>query len=134
MAGYAFVNPPYGLYSPPSASRKPQAQCSGANWRVFRSLLSLSRYLKRPFAMLFGMLFAMLGVEHVLVAIPDHLVAAFVVGEFRRFRRTKDLERGRVTMRRTILFAMLPAILVAACAQDRGAVYPVPLNRARQIL
>jgi hypothetical protein len=37
-------------------------------------------------------------------------------------------------MRRTILFALLPAILVAACSQDRGAVYPVKLDRARQIL
>ena len=37
-------------------------------------------------------------------------------------------------MRRTILFALLPAILVAACSQDRGAVYPVTLDRARQIL
>jgi hypothetical protein len=37
-------------------------------------------------------------------------------------------------MRRTILFALLPAILVAGCSQDRGAVYPVSLDRARQIL
>jgi hypothetical protein len=37
-------------------------------------------------------------------------------------------------MRRTILFALLPAILVAACSQDRGAVYPVSLDRAQQIL
>lgn len=37
-------------------------------------------------------------------------------------------------MRRTILFALLPAILVAACSQDGRAVYPVPLDRARQIL
>jgi hypothetical protein len=37
-------------------------------------------------------------------------------------------------MRRTILFALLPAILVAACSRDSGAVYPVPLDRARQIL
>jgi len=37
-------------------------------------------------------------------------------------------------MRRTILLALLPAILVAACSQDRGAVYPVTLDRARQIL
>jgi hypothetical protein len=37
-------------------------------------------------------------------------------------------------MRRTILFALLPAILVAACSQDRGAVFPVSLDRARQIL
>ena len=37
-------------------------------------------------------------------------------------------------MTRTILFALLPAILVAACSQDRRAVYPVPPDRARQIL
>jgi hypothetical protein len=37
-------------------------------------------------------------------------------------------------MRRTMLFALLPAMLVAACAEDRGAVYPVSLDRARQIL
>jgi hypothetical protein len=37
-------------------------------------------------------------------------------------------------MRRTILLALLPAILVAACSQERGAVYSVPLDRARQIL
>jgi hypothetical protein len=42
-----------------------------ANRRVFRSLLILSRYLKASVAML--------GVEHVLVAIPDHLVTAFIV-------------------------------------------------------
>ncbi|MCC6778182.1 MAG: hypothetical protein IT537_16350 [Hyphomicrobiales bacterium] len=37
-------------------------------------------------------------------------------------------------MRRTILFVLLPTILVAACSQEPGAVYPVPLDRARQIL
>ena len=37
-------------------------------------------------------------------------------------------------MRRTILFALLPAILVAACSQERGTVYPVSLDRARQVL
>ena len=37
-------------------------------------------------------------------------------------------------IRRTILVALLPAILVAACSQDRGTVYSVPLDRARQIL
>ena len=37
-------------------------------------------------------------------------------------------------MRRTILFTLLAAILVAACSQDRGTVYSVPLDRARQIL
>ena len=37
-------------------------------------------------------------------------------------------------MRRTMLFALLPAILVAACSEDRGAVYSVPLDRARQVL
>ncbi len=37
-------------------------------------------------------------------------------------------------MRLTILFALLPAILVAACSEDRGVVYPVSLDRARQIL
>jgi hypothetical protein len=36
-------------------------------------------------------------------------------------------------MRRTILFALLPAILLAACS-DGGAVYPVKVERARQIL
>lgn len=37
-------------------------------------------------------------------------------------------------LRRTILFALLPAILVAACSQDSRPVYPVALDRARQIL
>ena len=37
-------------------------------------------------------------------------------------------------MRRTILLALLPVILVAACSRDRGAVYSVPLDRARQVL
>lgn len=37
-------------------------------------------------------------------------------------------------MRRTILFALLPAILAAACSEDRGAVYPVKVDRAQQIL
>lgn len=37
-------------------------------------------------------------------------------------------------MRRTILLALLPALLAAACSQERGAVYSVPLDRARQIL
>jgi hypothetical protein len=48
---------------------------SCANRRVFRSLLILSRYLKTSFAMLFETL----GVEHVLVAIPEHLVTSFIV-------------------------------------------------------
>jgi hypothetical protein len=39
-----------------------------------------------------------------------------------------------LTVRRTILFALLPAILVAACSEDRGAVYPVTADRAQQIL
>jgi hypothetical protein len=33
-----------------------------------------------------------------------------------------------------ILFALLPALLVAGCSQDYGPVYKVPLDRARQIL
>jgi len=37
-------------------------------------------------------------------------------------------------VRPTILLALLTAILVAACSQDRGQVYPVPLDRVRQIL
>ena len=37
-------------------------------------------------------------------------------------------------MRRAILFALLLAIPVAACSRDRGVVYPVTLERARQIL
>lgn len=37
-------------------------------------------------------------------------------------------------MRRAILLALLPTILVAACSQDRGRVYPVTLDRARHIL
>jgi hypothetical protein len=37
-------------------------------------------------------------------------------------------------MRRTILFALLPAILVAACSEDRGPVYPVKVDRAQSIL
>jgi hypothetical protein len=37
-------------------------------------------------------------------------------------------------MRRTILFALLPAILLAACTQDYGPVYQVSLDRARTIL
>jgi hypothetical protein len=42
--------------------------------------------------------------------------------------------RGKVTMRWTILFALLPAMLLAACSQDRSAVVPMPLDRARKIL
>jgi hypothetical protein len=37
-------------------------------------------------------------------------------------------------MRRTILLALLPAVLLAACSNERGTVYPVSLDRARQIL
>jgi hypothetical protein len=37
-------------------------------------------------------------------------------------------------MKRIILLALLPAILLAACSKERGTVYPVTLDRARQIL
>ena len=37
-------------------------------------------------------------------------------------------------MRRSILFALLLAILVAACSEERSAVVPMPLDRARKIL
>lgn len=37
-------------------------------------------------------------------------------------------------MRRIILLALLPALLLAACSKERGTVYPVSLDRARQIL
>jgi hypothetical protein len=37
-------------------------------------------------------------------------------------------------MRRTILFALLPAIFVAACSEERGAVYSVKVDRAQRIL
>lgn len=37
-------------------------------------------------------------------------------------------------MRPTMLFALLPAILLAACSEEQGAVYPVKADRARQIL
>lgn len=37
-------------------------------------------------------------------------------------------------MRRTTLLALLPALLVAACNQDYGPVYPVSMDRTRQIL
>jgi hypothetical protein len=37
-------------------------------------------------------------------------------------------------MRRSILFALLPAIFLAACSEDRGTVYPVTLDRAKKIL
>ncbi len=37
-------------------------------------------------------------------------------------------------IRRTILLALLPALLLTACSQERGAVYSVPLDRARKIL
>ena len=43
-------------------------------------------------------------------------------------------KQGRVTMRRTIFFALLPAILVAACVPDSNPGYPVTVDRARQIL
>jgi hypothetical protein len=41
---------------------------------------------------------------------------------------------GSVTMRLKILFALLPAMLVAACTGDSGTVYPVSMDRARQIV
>jgi len=37
-------------------------------------------------------------------------------------------------MRWSVFLALLPAILVAACSQDGRPVYPVALDRARQIL
>jgi hypothetical protein len=37
-------------------------------------------------------------------------------------------------MKRTILFALLPAMFVAACTQDYGPVYSVKMDRAQQIL
>ena len=37
-------------------------------------------------------------------------------------------------MRRTILLALLPAILLAACSQEKGTVYSVAPDKARQIL
>ena len=37
-------------------------------------------------------------------------------------------------MRPAILFALLPAMLVAACTQDYGPVYSIKMDRAQQIL
>ena len=37
-------------------------------------------------------------------------------------------------MRRSLCLTLLPAILLAACTEDRGAVYPVALDRARPML
>jgi hypothetical protein len=37
-------------------------------------------------------------------------------------------------MRPTMLFALLPAIFLAACSEEQGAVYPVKPDRAQQIL
>ena len=37
-------------------------------------------------------------------------------------------------MRRTILLVLLPAILLAACSQEKGTVYSVAPDKARQIL